>query len=692
MNTITNFRMNQPINQQNKSNTRQKLYTPASQPQPAQNVQFKGLNLRSLRALTPRGRRIERGIMEHHSNVAYMFDVPASRIVDAAKDKPMRRLHFLDALAKTFHSKYGYGTNAPNPESPDVALRIFDMVKKPKKEHFRIVNELIGSMENMEEIFKLAKDDPKKLRLAINLNHSVVSRGDRKKANSNLIIDVLKSEHVDTYAKNFPKYEAFLYEHKKDENAVKKLDEMVVRGKQAPKQTNTELEIQKIFANNMALGETNVLNRHVIMENYTPEGNKFLNAFSENIGSSPESLKAGDDKEILEMYKTTTKSNLSLRKSIMESYENSRFNNLGRKDKNPQISELRILFDKVDSDKHAAGYVKKLIKYNKMPSDVKSINTLFDNVPTKKLDIFYHNARNIMSQTSGEERYVALRTQIKNPLFLTENRREQIAEMKEIGLKEGLSPLDKVVKYVGNLFNLARYSLTGKEAAKVSERTKAAEDAMLRSKMMEHLQKQGATNSVMPDAAEVKAVVVEPVEVKEVKPAKVIKDVKIARTAPKAPNAKKLAVINDVNGIIEKKLGAKTLDDQKRDYAIKATKMRMQMLPEIFASIKETRAAERAAGKKLSVSNKDALDLYSQINGRNKKLVNYMLKKRNADGTRTFGLKDIIKTVEQSEKKVRKDKLAAPKTYRAADARAYYNTLLEGHIQQYGKLQRTKQK
>ena len=135
-----------------------------------------------------------------------------------------------------------------------------------------------------------------------------------------------------------------------------------------------------------------------------------------------------------------------------------------------------------------------------------------------------------------------------------------------------------------------------------------------------------------------------------------------------------------------------TLAEQKRDYAIKATKMRMQMLPEIFDSIKETRAAERAAGKKLSVSNKDALDLYSLVKGRNKKLVNYMLKKRNADGTRMYNIKDIIKTVEQAETKVHKDKIASPKTYKAADAKAFYSTLLDAQIQEHGKIEKSKRK
>ncbi len=115
------------------------------------------------------------------------------------------------------------------------------------------------------------------------------------------------------------------------------------------------------------------------------------------------------------------------------------------------------------------------------------------------------------------------------------------------------------------------------------------------------------------------------------------------------------------------------------------------MLPEIFASIKETRAADRAAGKmKSNSSNKDALALYERINGKNKKLVNYMLKKRNVDGTRMFEVKDIIATLDKAEAKIATNKKAAPKTYKANDVKEYYNHLFDSKVQQYGKIQKSK--
>jgi len=138
--------------------------------------------------------------------------------------------------------------------------------------------------------------------------------------------------------------------------------------------------------------------------------------------------------------------------------------------------------------------------------------------------------------------------------------------------------------------------------------------------------------------------------------------------------------------IINSKLGVKTLERQQADYSKGATKMRLQMLPEVFASIAETRKADHAAGKKYSKSeNKDALTLFTMINGNNKKYVNYLLKKQNLDGTRKFEVKDIINAIKKAEEQIKHNKLTNP-DYRARDTRRYYNYLYEENVRQFGKV------
>ena len=138
--------------------------------------------------------------------------------------------------------------------------------------------------------------------------------------------------------------------------------------------------------------------------------------------------------------------------------------------------------------------------------------------------------------------------------------------------------------------------------------------------------------------------------------------------------------------VIGAKLGSKMFATQKDAYGKGATKMRLSMLPEIFASIVDTRKADRAVGKyRINSSNKDALELYLLINGSNKKFINYLLKKRNVDNTRMFEVKDIIAMVKKAEAKIEAEKKGNPQ-YKANDARKYYNRLYEAKIEQYGKV------
>jgi hypothetical protein len=146
----------------------------------------------------------------------------------------------------------------------------------------------------------------------------------------------------------------------------------------------------------------------------------------------------------------------------------------------------------------------------------------------------------------------------------------------------------------------------------------------------------------------------------------------------------KIAVQNSVREFINKKLHASIVNEQEKIYTNKATKMRVRMLPEILASIKDTRADNRSLGIKPKVSNSDAVDLYTRINGKNKKLVNYMLKKRNSDGKRIFDVKSIIDALGSVHKKVIIERL------KPAETKARYEEFYQEQLNTYGKLTRVK--
>ena len=688
MNTITSFSRNNQYQMKNN--------------QVHSNVQFQGLNVRML---TPKGRKIQKGIIEHHHDIASHLGQNVETIVEITKGASLKKLNLLDRLSSRAIA-VTYKHPEKTKEVGDHAVNIFKNIKKPSKTQAYIISHGHGSFETMDRVFEAAHNNPKRFKLAERVNREVLDT--RNPKHSEMTAELLESKNSDKYVEDFDSYKSYLILNREDKNVVKNLDKMVESGQYNARKYDIELENNRIFTPG-GLQETPVLNRKVLSDNYTKEGHTFLNYFISNFGVKEGSLQAGNDKDLLDIYKSTTKENVGTRMAIIDRFQYHKFFNINAdqsKRENKEVSALKELFQKVESDKHAKNFFNKTVKHNIDIDTVQEYVDILNSTEPKKLDVFFSNAVNIMNQTSGKTRLKTLSKEIENPFFKTRDRIEHDNYEIQEGYRKKPSILKKAKKYIKNQINKAKYNITGGSNKVAKQEVKAIDPATIEMPKFEPLAKEPVISKPV---SEVKEILPAPIaEVKEAAPVKVaetvkevapaaevkaekpVKAVKVSRFVPKAPNAKKLAVINDVNGIIEKKLGPKVLEDQKREYAIKATKMRMSMLPEIFASIKETRAADRKAGKKLNVSNKDAYSLYSIINGRNKKLVNYMLKKRNADGTRMFDIKEIITTVSAAEKKVRMDKYAAPKTYRAADAKAYYAELLDSKIQQYGKLERSK--
>lgn len=750
MNTITNF------NVQN-TNVRQN--------NPKSNINFQGRTYLKPSMMPKFLLREE--IADKKEEIAHILHKAPEAINDLTKNASTKRLYFLDLLAEKLNVQR-YVKKASHEElkkDTDTIIDIYNKTKHPNKGHYFLASGFKGSFDDINRIINATGGKESKLKFAEKLHRQVLCDngfGDIKRPQ--ITAELLESKHADSYVKDFPKYKSYLILHKNDENAVKNLDAMIDNKTFDPKKYDIQINLNHIFSKS-SLHETPIFNKETLTKHYTDEGFEALDTFFQNFGPSKESVKAGNDKDIMDIYKTTTKSNLGIRKKIMNKFQYSQFNDVKIKEKNEQISDLNVLFKKIDEDPNVGKFMLKLIPDDagiRLKPEVNTIgeyNRILDAVPAKKLNIFYRNAENIMYQTKGQERIKALQENIENPFFMT----ERVKEIRDYNIQEGFEKAPSIFsqarKFVANKFNQLRDKITP-DAKKpvvrneVKELDKANSKPVINiiepielpkanevkpvidinSKAVEQVKPEEVVNIIkpieLPKANEVKPVididskVVEKAQSEKIindvkpiiksEPKDIIKDVKndaidkgfvkeqvestntidksakLTKTAPKLPNAKKLAVINDVNGVIEKKLGAKTLGEQKSDYAKKATKMRLNMLPEIFASIKETRAADRAAGKKATCSNKDALALYEKINGKNKKLVNYMLKKRNADGTRKFNIKDIITTLDDAEKQVIQNKKIAPKQYNAQSERNYYNNIFDTNVAIYGQLEKAK--
>ena len=104
MNTITNFRMNQPtINQQNNSiSNKQRLYKPAYNQ--SQNVQFKGFGLKSI---FTNSKTLERASVECKKEIAQILRVSNDEIMARTKGISTNKLQFLSSITHKFHAKNG---------------------------------------------------------------------------------------------------------------------------------------------------------------------------------------------------------------------------------------------------------------------------------------------------------------------------------------------------------------------------------------------------------------------------------------------------------------------------------------------------------------------------------------------------------------------------------------------------------
>ena len=147
----------------------------------------------------------------------------------------------------------------------------------------------------------------------------------------------------------------------------------------------------------------------------------------------------------------------------------------------------------------------------------------------------------------------------------------------------------------------------------------------------------------------------------------------------------KVKLAAEVNEIIKKKLDKRTYNDFEDNFRLKVTKIRLSLLPDIFESIKLSKAQARKQGIKSNVSNSDASRLYELINGRTKKLVKYMLNKCDEKGNRIYDVRQIIKTIEKANTEISTLKKLQPE-YSAEDANIYYAGLYNNTVEKYGKL------
>lgn len=590
-------------------------------------------------------------------------------VVELSKDASGDKLNFFDALIDEYN-QFNFYRKQGEKDNSKLVNNIFEMVKNPKKIHFDITSRFGDSFENMSRIFAVGQNKKKYLQFAKKLNDDIV--GLYSSASKDFIPELLESPFVDKYIKNYKDIKPYLVAYKDKPDAVNKLNKMFENKTYDKDLFNVELNEYRI-KNEFSYNGTDVLNKDVYFDNFNKYSHELMHTLKIAVRFNDDVLQNGADKSILHALQTSNKENVELRRDLTRSLSDS-FNELDNEVKAKRVNSLVRIFDKIDSDSHAKNFIKNSIDSIPDTIKVEDIDEILTKVPTKKLDIFRKNAWNIIVQTERAERISELNNNIKDPFYLSKFRRANFEKQHSYGMASSPSFIGKIAIRVKNGFNILRDKITA-ESPIVAEVPKSIEKIVEKPRFEE----------------KVKVASVKPEIKPEVKP-----EIKIAETSSGEVNVtekvskskiRKQIVADNVISFVTPKLGKKTLATQNELYTKNATKIRLSMLPEIFASVVDTRKVDRAVGKKHSKSaNKDVLDLYLKIKGSNRKFVNYLLKKRNVDNTRMFEIKDIIEMIDKAEAKIAKDKKLNPE-YRARDARRYYNYLYETKVTQFGKLQ-----
>lgn len=576
-------------------------------------------------------------------------------IADMSKNASGKRMYFLDSLIEKYNQFNFY--RKPEEKDDSRAINtIFQNIKKPKQIHYDLAERFASSFSDLAKVLTDSNGDLKTLQFVKQLNDEVLKSQDN--SSKTLAYKLLESSFKNEYVKKYSDIKPFLILNKDNPDAVKQLDALFESKTYDKNLFKLKLDKKKI-QNEFSLKGTDVLNKDVYFEVYNKYTKKFMQSIMNHLSLTDEMLNSGADKDILKTLQTLNKDNEKLRHNLLRAFDYS-FHHLNSSYRKETFASLVRIFEMADNDKHAKKFLEKsLVKLrNYKPQQIEDI---LNNVSTKKMDIFRKNAWKIIINTNEEDRIEALKQNINDPFYNVKKFMTQENKRITYGFEPSYSIFEKAYLKIENYINILRDKLTSDKNSAMSISTCVEKSLDVAT---EKTSKQSKADVLIEEVKKVEETQNEHVSSK---------------------NLKQIVAENVLN-FVTPKLGAKTLSRQSDLYTKNATKMRLGMLPEIFASVADTRKADRAVGKrKIRSANQDVLGLYLRINGNNKKFVNYLLKKRNVDNTRMFEVKDIIEIIDKAEAKIAKDKKLNPE-YKARDARKYYNHLYEAKIEQYGKV------
>ena len=626
--------------------------------------------------------------------VADILGVDEKRIQKMAVGKTNRQFAFLNAMTEHYNGK-NFKLPQEQRDNPDTVLDLFSRIAKPDKKHIGFIYNTHLSMTNVKECFDKLGDNPEELSKMEEIYHSLRFAG---KNRDKIAMDIVNSPNAKEYVNNYGQYKDFVNAHIKEENVISVLD-----SKLAKKAISTEDSHKIIKLNEIITLPKELLSAQDLLPKYSKEGNEILSMLQMKIAPSAKTLEKSGTQSYVNIYGSTTSENINFRKNFLE---NNYVNRITIEEEKQlpaeEIHNIETLFDMADKDPHTMNFLNGMSAAGATLKSAGQYLEIIDKYGAKELA---KNVKNV-AKAARSNYYEPL----KEVTEYMDTKPNSVGESVSTFFKGLFSKKQKPVQQTGDIVTLQKPVQTEiketeqKVEQKIEEKVEQkinneADERFMPKSTVENKTSEAIDNEPkIEDKSVITQATVKPAKPKltpEEYSKKIWADF-FKKYPPKQPTAKQLKITSDIKPILEKKLGSKTLSEQERVYTLNATKQRASMLPEIFESIKETRAvARKANGGKLPYGfsqNSDAVDLYTKINGKNKKLVNYMLKVRDESGNRRYTVKDIMNKLNDANKEILKGKKASTKENRftAKDEKAIYDIMLEEQIAQYGKLPRTK--
>ena len=590
--------------------------------------------------------------------IANKLDMNAGDLYERTSSMNLKQQNFLTKLVDKYNSTYYYSNNKENPEN---VLTIAQSIEEPKRFHYNVVESISVTFENLLNILKNISTK-EEAEFVINLEKKIL----KNKQNSEKILsDFVYSPYKEEYMKNINNYKSYLRLNANNEDAIKNLDKMMAEGSYDCKVYDMRRDLNYIFRKKtVELMDA----KDEIEKYYSASGIKFIDRLTKS-NNLPLNYSKKDKAILMDIYKTCTPENISVREQIMKSYQEHTYQS---NDFSEEIAAMSEVFKKIDNgNKYTVKFIDKFLSNTNNIESIQALNEILETVPASKAYVFNENlSKIVMYTTPGEERVKALKEELTNFNFRnkrTENVYKFRKDAEKYGYMQPESKFSKRIKYLKNEINKLRYYFIQKFETNTT------------------IQKQKAVGTA--EIINTKNTA-EKTKAAEIMDAKESNNTASSRQTIKnftKIQKQKLEVQENVKDFINKRLHKSIVNEQERIYLKKATKMRLKMMPEILSSIKETRADLRKSGvKRPKISNFDAVDLYTRINGRNKKLVNYMLKKRNPDGTQMYSVTDIINELSKVNKRIITEKL------KPAEIRKLYEDALQDKVNNFGNLKQTK--